>query len=61
MVLVRCKIKVNIRFPDGSFVAIIRRAGKAIVLKGNTILSEGDRITIIGDQKGIAELKKKFR
>ena len=51
----------DIRFPEGCLVAILRRAGRTIIPKGNTILEEGDRLTIIGDPKGMTELKKKFK
>jgi amino acid transporter/mannitol/fructose-specific phosphotransferase system IIA component (Ntr-type) len=51
----------EIRFPEGCLVAILRRTGQTIIPKGNTILEEGDRLTIIGDPKGMSELKKRFR
>jgi amino acid transporter/mannitol/fructose-specific phosphotransferase system IIA component (Ntr-type) len=51
----------NVRFPDGCLVAILRRSGQTIIPKGNTVLAEGDRLTIIGDPSGMAELKKRFR
>ena len=51
----------DVRFPEGCLVAILRRSGQTIIPKGNTILGEGDRITIIGDPKGMSELKKRFK
>jgi APA family basic amino acid/polyamine antiporter len=51
----------DIKFPDGCLVAILRRTGQTLIPKGNTVLEEGDRLTIIGDPKGMSELKKKFR
>lgn len=51
----------DIRFPEGCLVAILRRSGQTIIPKGNTVLEEGDRLTIIGDPKGMTELKKRFR
>lgn len=51
----------DVRFPEGCLVAILRRSGQTIIPKGNTILEEGDRLTIIGDPKGMTELKKRFR
>jgi APA family basic amino acid/polyamine antiporter len=51
----------DIRFPEGCLVAILRRSGQTIIPKGNTILEEGDRLTVIGDPKGMSELKKRFR
>jgi amino acid transporter/mannitol/fructose-specific phosphotransferase system IIA component (Ntr-type) len=51
----------DIRFPDGCLVAILRRSGQTIIPKGNTVLEDGDRLTVIGDPKGMTELKKRFR
>ena len=50
----------DIRFPEGCLVAILRRQGKTIIPKGNTVIQEGDRLTIIGEPKGMAELKEMF-
>lgn len=50
----------DIKFPEGCLVAILRRSGQTIIPKGNTILEEGDRLTIIGDPKGMSELMKIF-
>jgi len=50
----------DIRFPEGCLVAILRRSGQTIIPKGNTTIEEGDRLTIIGDPKGMNELKKKY-
>ena len=51
----------DVRFPEGCLVAILRRSGQTIIPKGNTVLEDGDRLTIIGDPKGMTELKKRFR
>jgi amino acid transporter/mannitol/fructose-specific phosphotransferase system IIA component (Ntr-type) len=51
----------DVRFPEGCLVAILRRSGQTIIPKGNTVLEDGDRLTIIGDPKGMVELKKRFR
>ena len=51
----------DIKFPESCLVAILRRSGQTIIPKGNTILEEGDRLTIIGDPKGMTELKKRFK
>ncbi|MBT8378392.1 MAG: amino acid permease [Ignavibacteria bacterium] len=50
----------EVKIPDDCLVAILRRAGQTIVPKGNTIIEEGDRITIIGAPKGMTDFKKKF-
>ena len=50
----------QIKMPEGSLVALIRRKGATLVPRGNTVLLEGDRLTIIGDVHGIEELNKKY-
>jgi amino acid transporter/mannitol/fructose-specific phosphotransferase system IIA component (Ntr-type) len=50
----------DIKFPEGCLVAILRRSGETIIPKGATVLLEGDRLTIIGDPKGMKELKNKY-
>jgi amino acid transporter/mannitol/fructose-specific phosphotransferase system IIA component (Ntr-type) len=50
----------EIKFPEDCLVAMVRRSGQTIIPKGNTVLMEGDRLTIIGNPKGMAELKKQF-
>lgn len=50
----------DVKFPDGCLVAILRRSGQTIIPKGNTVLDEGDRLTIIGDPKGMNALKKTY-
>jgi len=50
----------DVRFPEGCLVAMLRREGKTIVPTGNTIIKEGDRLTIIGEPKGMTELKKLY-
>ena len=46
------------RFPDGCLVALLRRGDRTIVPKGYTVMEEGDRLTIIGEPKGLRELHK---
>ena len=41
-------------------MALLRRDSETIVPSGKTIIEEGDRLTIIGDPKGMSELKKKY-
>ena len=50
----------EVRFPEGCLVAMIRRNGQTLIPKGSTYLDEGDRLTIIGDPRGMKELKKKY-
>ncbi len=50
----------EVKFPEGCLVAILRRTGQTIIPTGNTIIEEGDRLTIIGDPKGMKEVKKLY-
>jgi len=50
----------QVKMPEGSLVALIRRKGSTLVPRGNTVLMEGDRMTIIGDAYGISQLKDKY-
>ena len=46
--------------PEGSLITMIHRDGKLIVPRGSTVIEGGDRLTIIGEPKGIKALKKKY-
>jgi amino acid transporter/mannitol/fructose-specific phosphotransferase system IIA component (Ntr-type) len=50
----------EIRIPSGCLVALIRRGGKMIIPKGQTLLEEGDRLTILGDPQAIKEFRKLY-
>jgi len=50
----------EVHFPEGCLVAILRRSGQTIIPTGSTVLEDGDRLTIIGDPKGMNELKRRF-
>lgn len=50
----------NIKLPSGILVALLKREGAVLIPKGNTILEENDRLTIIGDKRSLSELKEKF-
>ena len=43
----------DIAFPDGSLVAMVQRDGAIHVPRGNTVLREGDRLTIIGEADAV--------
>ncbi len=47
-------------FPRNCLITTIRRDGGTIIPKGDTILMELDRLVIIGDSKGIKELREKY-
>lgn len=50
----------EIRIPSGCLIALIRRGGKMLVPKGQTVLEEGDRLTILGDPQAIKEFRKLY-
>jgi len=54
------KSLAQIKMSEGSLVALIRRKGETIIPRGNTVLLEGDRLTIIGDAFGIKQLNEEY-
>ncbi|MCG8605065.1 amino acid permease [bacterium] len=46
----------DLTMPDGSLIAIINRHGEIVIPKGNTVMREGDQLTIIGEADGLQEL-----
>ncbi len=50
----------EIVIPEGCLIAMINRNNKLLIPKGETVLREKDRITILGDQKCLRELEKRF-
>ena len=50
----------DLHLPEGSLIALIHRAGNMIIPGGQTVLQEGDRLTIIGYPEGIERLYQEF-
>jgi len=50
----------QIEFPPGCLATILSRSGISFVPDGKTILQQGDRLTIIGDPKGLMELRERY-
>ncbi len=50
----------ELRLPDGTLVALIRRYGEILVPGGRTVLREGDRLTVIGSPAGLREFKARY-
>ena len=46
--------------PDGTLIAMIRRAGELIIPSGATELQAGDRLTVIGRIEGVSELRQRY-
>ncbi len=50
----------ELSLPEGTLVAMIRRAGELIIPSGATELVAGDRLTLIGRPEGIAGLREAY-
>ena len=50
----------RLKFPEGCLIALIHRSGEIIVPKGQIVLEENDRLTIIGYPDGIQVLYDKY-
>ena len=46
----------ELSFPGDMLVAMVRRGSRTIVPHGDTLLREGDRVTVIGSPEAVAEL-----
>jgi len=57
--LIGVKIR-DLGFPTGCLIAIIRRGRQALIPSGEMVLELGDRLTVIGEVDGVAELKQRF-
>ncbi len=51
---------MDIDIPEGVLIALIRRDGEHLVPRGQTELRSGDRLTIVGDPEGIAEVANRY-
>lgn len=47
-------------FPENTIVAMVRRDESTFVPAGRTVLKPGDRLTIVGQPEGIAELRRRL-
>jgi amino acid transporter/mannitol/fructose-specific phosphotransferase system IIA component (Ntr-type) len=50
----------ELTLPPGCLVALIRRYGSTIVPRGQTVLREGDRLTIIGEPEGLKQMEERY-
>ena len=50
----------DVSFPSGCLVALVRRGSRTLVPTGDVVLESDDRLTIIGDEAGITNLKGRF-
>lgn len=51
----------DVKFPSGSLVALVRRGSRTLVPTGGLQLESDDRLTVIGDEDAIADLKATYR
>jgi mannitol/fructose-specific phosphotransferase system IIA component (Ntr-type) len=51
----------NLNIPASTLVALVRRNGRIVIPRGDTMLREGDRITIIGDPASVERLYELHR
>ena len=51
----------DLDLPEGCLVAAIHRDDSMIVPRGNVVLQENDRVTILGDPPTLARLREKLR
>ncbi len=50
----------DVRFPGSCLVALVNRHEETLIPRGDTRLEQNDRLTIIGDPKGIQKIHKQF-
>src|SRR5690606_12498143 len=52
------KALVNLGIPPGTIIVLVNRGGHFIVPQGTSELQEGDQMLVVGEDAGIAELRK---
>jgi len=50
----------EIDMPEGSLIALIHRGIAVLVPRGDTVLREGDRLSIVGDVEAIREIRARY-
>ena len=50
----------EIDMPQGSLIALIHRGMAILVPRGDTVLREGDRLSIVGDVEAIREIRARY-
>lgn len=51
----------SVGLPKGCLVAMLSREGLSFVPNGDTVLEEGDQLTIVGEKRGLAALKSIYQ
>ena len=50
----------KVDMPEGTLIALVRRGPEVIVPRGDTVLAQGDRLTIIGEPASLRVLSERF-
>lgn len=50
----------EIKLPPGNLIPVIRRKGQNIIPRGDTILEDGDRLTILGEPEYLKVIRTKY-
>ena len=58
--LIGCALK-EVDFPDGCLVALLRRGGSMLIPRGDTVLHEDDRLTVLGAREELEHLSKRYQ
>ena len=51
----------DVEMPEGTLIALVNRESEAIVPRGETVLEEGDRLTVIGEPAGLMIMGRRFK
>ena len=51
----------DIRLPEGTLIALVRRGPEVVIPRGATVLERGDRLTIIGEPTGLDALGERLK
>lgn len=51
----------EVDFPEGCLVAMLRRGGRMLIPRGDTVLQEDDRLTILGGSEGLVALAEQYK
>ena len=54
------KVIRDLTLPEGTLIAVIHRDSNILIPRGGSVLANGDRLTIIGEPKGILALQSEF-
>ena len=51
----------DVSLPGGTLVAMVRREDEVLIPRGDSVLEESDRVTVIGRPEGLDELRERYR